>query len=292
MVDDNLRERRPHGSLLFPCSVYHTEQNGENEVMLYKHWHEEAEILYVTKGEMEIVTEDLSAIVNQDSILYIPPNSLHGAYRVNNKACRFTSIVFHANFVYSYTNDRIQQLFLNPLFSNKQAYIITNEEIQEKISPLLQGIINSFTEMTEENELLIKGLLLQLIYYFIKSPPKSLPIPKRMEQNVERQKKILDYIEENYASPLTLEELCSVLHLSKEQFCRFFKKNFRDTPISFLKKYRIYKSVDLLLTTDMKITDIAYEVGFESSNYYTIAFKDVLSISPKNFKKEQKQTQK
>lgn len=288
VVDDNLRERRSHGSLLFPCSIYHTEQSGEQEVMLYKHWHEEAEILFVTEGEMEIITENFSVIINKNVMLYLPPNSLHGAYHVKNTSCSFTSIVFHLNFVHSYTNDRIQQQLLNPLFHSKQAYLVNMEEKQEKIFPILQGITTSFIEVTEEDELYIKGLLLQLLYFFIKSPPKTLSVPRRMEQNVERQKKILDYIHENYTSPLTLEELSSVLYLSKEQFCRFFKDNFRDTPINFLKKYRINKSVELLLTTDRKITDIAYEVGFDSSNYFTIAFKTELNCSPRDFRKDKK----
>lgn len=290
MVDDNLRERRSHGSLLFPFSIYHTEQSGEQNVMLYKHWHEEAEILFVTKGEMEVITENFSDIINKNVMLFLPPNSLHGAYHVKNMPCSFTSIVFHLNFIHSYTNDRIQQQLLNPLFHSKQAYIVNVEEIKEKVYPILQGISASFVEMTEEDELYIKGLLLQLLYYFIKSPPKTLFIPRRLEQNIERQKKILDYIDANYASPLTLDELSSVLYLSKEQFCRFFKENFRDTPINFLKKYRIHRSVELLLTTDKKITDIAYEVGFDSSNYFTIVFKSVLNLSPRNFRKEQKQS--
>ena len=292
LVDATFKEKRAHGSLLFPCSIYHTEQNGEIQVMLYKHWHEEAEILYVKEGKMEIVIEDKSIIVDKDSVLYIPPNSLHGAYRINKSACSFTSIVFHPTFIYSYTNDLIQQQYLSPLFQNKQVHVITKKDRKEKISFLVTEMATHYSRMNETSEIMIKGLLFQLLYYFIKSPPKSHPNPKHIELNIQRQKIILEYIENNYALPITLEELSSVLYLSKEQFCRFFKKNFRDTPISFLKKYRIYKSIDLLLTTEMKITDIAYEVGFDSSNYYTIAFKDVLHIGPRDFKKEYKQTRK
>ncbi|WP_312099237.1 AraC family transcriptional regulator [Niallia sp.] len=290
IVNEDLKEIISHGSAIFPYSLHHTNQEGENEITLYKHWHDEAEILYVREGEMEVMTGSKSLIANTETLIFIPPNSLHGAYRTNNMPCHFSSIVFHPNFVNSYTNDQIQQDYLNPLFENKHSYIfsIESQNNKKKILPLIRQMENSFIEKENGRELLLKSLLLQLLYYFMTYPPKSQLVPERGDRNIERQKKILEYISNNYTSPVTLEELSSVLHLSKEQFCRFFKNNFRDTPISYLRKYRINKAIELLLKSDMKITDIAYEVGFESSNYFTIAFKDVLKLSPKEFKRQHK----
>lgn len=66
-----------------------------------------------------------------------------------------------------------------------------------------------------------------------------------------------------------------------------FKDNFKVTPIQYLINYRIKQSCQLLLQSDLRIEDIALQVGFNSANYYSRIFKSVTGISPKDYRKEE-----
>lgn len=99
-----------------------------------------------------------------------------------------------------------------------------------------------------------------------------------------RIKKILTFLEENYHHPFSLSDWAENISLSKEQFCRIFKKHFNTTPIEYLINYRVSKAVDLLIHSNLSITDIAFETGFESSNYFTIVFKNKMNSTPREYR--------
>jgi len=109
-VNDSLKERAAHGSQEFPLQVYQDMEYCENGLILYNHWHEEAEILFVTEGMMELAVDGISILAGKDTIVLIPPNLLHVAYQYQNQKCRFSSIVFHPDFVSSKNRDIIQVL--------------------------------------------------------------------------------------------------------------------------------------------------------------------------------------
>ena len=72
-VNDNLKEQAAHGSHEFPLQVYQDMEYCENGLILYNHWHEEAEILFVTEGMMELVVDGISIIAGKDTIVLISP---------------------------------------------------------------------------------------------------------------------------------------------------------------------------------------------------------------------------
>ncbi|MCA5962689.1 cupin domain-containing protein [Blautia sp. RD014234] len=74
-VNDNLKEQAAHGSHEFPLQVYQDMEYCENGPILYNHWHEEAEILFVTEGMMELVVDGISIIAGKDTIVPIPQTS-------------------------------------------------------------------------------------------------------------------------------------------------------------------------------------------------------------------------
>ena len=65
--------------------------------------------------------------------------------------------------------------------------------------------------------------------------------------------------------------------------------NIGDSTINYLIKYRINVATTMLLNEDMSITDIATSTGFSSSNYFTIAFKKITGMTPKEYKKKNRE---
>lgn len=89
------REQVTHGNMDFQLQLYKDMEYHEKGLILYNHWHEEAEILFVTEGAIELVVDGISIFAEKNTVVLIPPNLLHGAYQYQDQKCRFTSIVFH-----------------------------------------------------------------------------------------------------------------------------------------------------------------------------------------------------
>lgn len=97
--------------------------------------------------------------------------------------------------------------------------------------------------------------------------------------------KALDYINFNFASPISMDELCSVSGVSKQYLCRLFRKALSSRPMEYIAKRRIQAAKELLTGTDMTIEDIAAETGFCTSSYLCKLFKKYEGITPTHFRK-------
>lgn len=95
---------------------------------------------------------------------------------------------------------------------------------------------------------------------------------------------VIGSLESNYAKDWTLEEILQIAHMSKSNFMRVFKKATGQSPIEYLLRMRIQEGMKRLINTDMSITDIAMDIGFNDSNYFSRQFRQALGQSPRNFR--------
>lgn len=97
-------------------------------------------------------------------------------------------------------------------------------------------------------------------------------------------RRVVDYIQENYASPISLEELSRVAIVSKSTLINAFKLAYDTTPIKFINRVRLDKAKALLLNTDSSISEISEMVGFQSLHYFSRYFKNHEDISPVEYR--------
>ncbi len=93
-----------------------------------------------------------------------------------------------------------------------------------------------------------------------------------------------DFMLSSLEKQIKIEDIAGVAGLSPYHFLRLFKQVFRETPRRYLMSKRLEKAKQLLLNTDMTITDITLEVGFESVNYFSRLFKKTFGTSPTEFR--------
>lgn len=95
---------------------------------------------------------------------------------------------------------------------------------------------------------------------------------------------ITQYINQNYASPVGLEDLARVAIVSKSTLIHAFKLAFNTTPIKYINMVRLEKAKALLLNTDSSISEISEMVGFQSLHYFSRYFKSHENISPVEYR--------
>jgi YesN/AraC family two-component response regulator len=97
---------------------------------------------------------------------------------------------------------------------------------------------------------------------------------------------ITRYIEDNIDNPeLTVEELSKHVFMSRGSLYSKIVALTGETPVEFIRSFRLNKAAELLEHSDMKIAQIGYAVGFTTPNYFTRAFKAKFNISPSDYYK-------
>jgi len=95
---------------------------------------------------------------------------------------------------------------------------------------------------------------------------------------------IYKYIHANYNESPDVNKVAASVHLSTSAFCRYFKKQTKMTFTEFVNQYKITQAKTLLLQ-DKNISEVCYDVGFESLSYFNKLFKKINGENPSAFKK-------
>jgi len=96
---------------------------------------------------------------------------------------------------------------------------------------------------------------------------------------------IYDYIHENYDKKPNVNEIAKIVSLSTPAFCRYFKKQTNMTFTDFVNNYRINQA-KIFLLKDYSVTEVCFQVGFESLSYFNKLFKQHTGETPSEFRKK------
>ncbi len=97
-------------------------------------------------------------------------------------------------------------------------------------------------------------------------------------------KKSIAYLEENFASNITLEEVAQYVEISKSYLSMLFKQETGTNLVTYLNRYRIEKAKEILVSTNFKIYEVAEKVGFCSPYYFSKMFKEITKMQCKEYK--------
>lgn len=100
-----------------------------------------------------------------------------------------------------------------------------------------------------------------------------------------RLRAIYAFVDENYHQKIELQEVAQVSNMTKEAFCRYFKKVTEYTFTEFLNIYRVSQSKRYLMS-GRSVSDACYSSGFESLSYYNRVFKKITKENPSDFRKK------
>lgn len=99
-------------------------------------------------------------------------------------------------------------------------------------------------------------------------------------------RKAMAYIHENYARPLSREDLARHVNASDGHLARCFRQETGLTPMVYLNRYRVHQAQTLLATTRQSVTAIALACGFSDVNYFSRVFRQEIGRSPLAYRRE------
>ena len=100
-----------------------------------------------------------------------------------------------------------------------------------------------------------------------------------------RLRSIVGYVRSNLHLPLTVNTLATLAKMSPSHFSKLFKISLGVSPYQFVLRERIERSKNLLRGSEARIMEIAFQVGFETQAHFTTAFRNLVGITPKEFRR-------
>ena len=99
-------------------------------------------------------------------------------------------------------------------------------------------------------------------------------------------KRALAYFHQNYDRPFSRREMAETLGISEDYFSRIFRRELALSPWEYLNRYRIKRAMELLRCTSDTVTDIAFQVGFNSLTYFERVFHKLTGLSPSAYREQ------
>lgn len=235
-------------------------QNGHNHFI----W------IQCMNGEGEVFLRGEKHLLGKGKGMLIYPNEPHEYYALDED-WYVNWIDFDGNGV-----DAILNSFDN--FETSIYFLKNEEKISSKIRRALTLLQSSKADSNLECSSILYSILIDILKYSNKEYTEG-------DINQNRLNSILEYIDKNYSSVILLEDMSSIIGVTREYLCYLFKEEFGVRPIEYLNSVRISESKEILMNNrNLKISDVAKKVGFESTSYFCSIFKSKEGISPKNFK--------
>jgi AraC family transcriptional regulator len=97
-------------------------------------------------------------------------------------------------------------------------------------------------------------------------------------------KRVLDFVADNFAGPITIEEMARVAGLSPAHFSRLFKEVLGDSPYQFVMDYRVEQAKRMLVDPGRPMIDIALACGFANQAHFSRIFKRLTGKTPRSFR--------
>lgn len=112
--------------------------------------------------------------------------------------------------------------------------------------------------------------------------PKS---KKKADTHVLHLAQAISHIETHADRPLETEELAKISNMSLRTFYRAFSEAFGEPPSNYINRVRVQKAVELLVDRRLNVTEIAFRVGYEDSNYFTRVFRRLMGETPSSYRR-------
>lgn len=280
-TDETMMELSEHGTDDFPFQYYYEDIKKFDRGYIDWHWHREFEFVTVESGEVHCIIGSLKVTLHQGDAIFINAGVVHRFEAP--KSGVIPNILFAPEFV-APVHSRIYEKYVRTFTDSNISHAVLRSTVswQKDILQYLStiyGICKTKKDAWELQCLFAVEIIWSILYTHhqeletIEKSGITLIVQNRLRL-------MTAYIEENYATSITLLDIAEAASISKTEALRCFKAGFLTSPVDYLNKYRLKKAYGLLMSTEDNITTIASRVGIDNTSYFNKVFKKEYHMTP------------
>lgn len=262
-------------------------QNRTEQLRLYTsenntfatHLHKQIELMVVLEGTLTLTVDHVSKTLSAGSHAIIFPNQLHSLETIGNS--KILLCIFDGDFCHSY-----RKHFLDSIPASNE-FSVSNLSTHSKTA--VAGLL-MLTNEFPRNTLIPPAILalaegyLTLLLADIFSHMEL--VPRTVSEDLELEQKLLIYLERHYTEDLSLEILSKEFGVSRFTLSRLFTDKLHTTFTYYVNSKRLEYACNLLLSTDLSVTQIALDAGFGSSRTFFREFHQAYHTTPREYRRQ------
>ena len=267
----------------FPYNLfYHT------DLSIHNHWHTEIEIIRVKTNNMKMHIGGEPHSLSEGDILLVASGDIHSITRSSHTrmVIQFEADILETKYIsgreINGIRDRLGLLERSSTKWPQSANEKANEVLDalEKIECELKGT---------QYKMKVQELLCTLVNLLIESVPKSetmvesnlLLHNKKAIKNLE---KVFSYLRDNYTEGITLADVSALLNYSQSYFQKIWKRYIGISFHEYLNEYRLERASQMLLDTNMQVSEVCFAAGFQNLKTFNRVFKSAHGLSPSEYR--------
>ena len=277
-----LKENKPHGTKDDPFSIYHI-ANVKRSFQIPVHWHDEFEIIYVKSGFLTVSISGENYIGKPGDAFVVSPGNLHFMGSQTGNVDYFT-FLFPLKYISFRTDDILDDKLLEPLNSG---HLMISPEIEDTVKEQCEQLVEIYGAKKEESQSKITAQIktkIILLQFILKLWKKGIIVENDTSGKNTVEKEMVSYIQQNFTGKILLKEFGKQFHLSEKYISRYFKEHFHITISQYVTYLRLEHAKQLLQDTDISVTEVAMQSGYQNVSYFIRSFKKTYGMSPLKYR--------
>lgn len=239
-----------------------------------EHSHDFHELIIVSKGTGQHIINDVPSNLSQNYVCYLSPRDRHLYEQVDN--LHLTNILFKKN-----------KIAYSPLLKNilpqenndPSSWYITSATMK-RVEKLLEQMQYESRQSTVDSRLMTEALFQQLAVELSRGRLTS----QSNDESDNAILKVIDWIQQNYMEEINVSCISDQFAISSRTLSRRIKQVTNLSFNNYVHRVRINNAMNLLYYSEQSITDIAFQVGYKDSNYFSAKFRRFTNKTPSEFR--------
>ena len=263
----------------FPAYIKKGQLSSYPDFRAVSHWHDDLEFILILEGQMsyDVNGQEISLRVGEG--IFVNSRCFHYGYSDAHAECLFLCILLSPQLLS--INTYFIQNCLNPLIQNSHFPY-------QKLSPAIpwqNAILRDLETLYEENlDKMQPFMILEKsahIFRLLSENMNFFPDYDKNAEDILALTAMIGYVQKNYPNKILLKDISSAGNCCKTKCTSLFQKYLSASPMLYLNRYRLEKSIFLLRNTAMSVTEVAYTCGFSNTSYFCELFHKYYHITPR-----------
>lgn len=246
-------------------------------------------IYYVTKGKAWVHLKTEVVELQAGCLYIIPPYTMH-SYECKGEFCHYylhvyegfkqeTDVFDFYDFPTEVKAERLDaDIFERMCALHPDAELPASDPTSYDNNTKFTDYVRRYNDLPLYDKMQLRGSILMLFSHFMQ---QAKP---RVWTKDERLSNVLNYIHNNIYEDISVDMLASVACVTKPYMIRLFTKNFGISPLQYINQKKVERAQLLLITGDVPVKEVAYQLGFNDHSYFIRLFKKLMGVTPMEYR--------
>ena len=284
ILNEDSSERLDYDMPDFPVYLRHGYADENDSRVTLSHWHHDIEFLIILKGRIYYNINGTDIVLEAGDGVMVNARQFHYEHPYDKMPCEYVVLIVHPQLLCA--NEYVRINYVEPVLSNRNfEYFHLHSGVAWE-----NEIIKAVLEIDKKHNDPAFPLITQSCFMYIwqriyehVSTIDNLSPKKRQQLAILLE--MTGYVHKHFTDKITLSEIAANGNVCESTCTSIFKSFTGKTPIIYLNDYRLKKSLDYLVTSDLSISEISELTGFNGASYYTEQFRKKYHCSPTEYRK-------